>query len=83
MDPKQTIKQAALMIVQDVCVIARGAMIADLQAQMSVSEKGKFFFETREAIAEMVATGTLKEIIATRGNGQTQHLLMLPDVTLS
>lgn len=78
----QSIKDAALMMAQDVCVISRGELIASLQSHMSVLEQGKFFVETRAAIAEMVEDGTLKAIVATRANGQTQHLLMLPDVVL-
>jgi hypothetical protein len=80
---KQTIKDAALMMAQDICVISRGELIANLQSHMSVREQGKFFVETREAIAEMIADGTLKTTVAKRASGQVQHLLMLPDVVLA
>lgn len=83
MNIKQTIKDAALMMAQDICVVSRGELINSLQADMSVMERGKYFIETREAIAEMVAEGTLKAVSATRANGQKQHLLMLPDVVLA
>lgn len=54
---KQAIKNAALILLDDVLVMRRGDLYAQLEHHMTTRERGKCFYVVRDAVAELVADG--------------------------
>ncbi|MDN0082390.1 hypothetical protein QU487_06435 [Crenobacter sp. SG2305] len=81
---KDTIKKAALMLLEDLGVMRKGELIAGLEAHMTATERGKHFFEVREAVAELVAAGRVKLVEFRHGEkGTTHKLVTLPQLVLA
>jgi len=72
---KQTIKEAALMMLSDAVVMRRGELVAELESHMTTFERGRHFFEVREAINELVADGLIRSRIITAGLREVQILI--------
>lgn len=73
--PKKTIKEAALMMLADEVVMRRGELVAALESHMTATEKGKHFFDVREAINELVACGLVTRQVVTDGLREQQILI--------
>lgn len=72
---KQTIKEAALMLLSDLVVMRRGELVAALESHMTATERGKYFFDVREAINELVAEGLIKDQVITAGLREQKILI--------
>lgn len=78
---KAAIKDAALMLLGDVGVMRKGELISELEKHMTTTERGKHFFEVREAVAELVAEEKVKLLEYTMGiGGAARKLVALPNV---
>lgn len=79
---KDAIKDAAMMMIEEMGVMQRGALISDLQEHMTSAERGKMFFEVREAVAELIEENKLIKISFFYGLGH-RELIALPHTQFS
>ncbi|MEZ6936864.1 hypothetical protein [Aeromonas sp. S19(2024)] len=78
---KKTIKEAIVMMLEDLFVMRQGELIHQLEQHMTASERGLHFFEVREAVAEMVNDGALKQFELGDGiSNVTVKMLTLPQM---
>lgn len=81
---KKTIKEAILMIMKDLFVMRQGELIHQIEQHMAASEHDLHFFEAREAIAEMVNDGALKQFELSNGTSNvTVKMLTLPEMKVT
>jgi hypothetical protein len=72
---KHIIKEAALMMLADLVVMRRGELVAALESHMTTTERGRHFFEVREAINELIADGLIKGQVITAGCREVKILV--------
>jgi hypothetical protein len=78
---KNTIKEAILMMMKDLFVMRQGELIHQIEQHMTASEQDLHFFEVREAVAEMVNDGSLKQFELGDGTSSvTVKMLALPQM---
>lgn len=78
---KKTIKEAIVMMLKDLFVMRQGELTHQIEQHMTASERGLHFFEVREAIAEMVNDGSLKQFELGDGVSKTTvKMLTLPQI---
>lgn len=73
---KQTIKEAALMLLSDLVVMRRGELVTALESHMTATEQGKHFFNVRDAINELIADGLIKRQVVSAGSQEQVILIM-------
>jgi len=67
------------MMLSDLVVMRRGELVAELESHMTAIERGKHFFEVRDAINELVTDGLIKSQVFAVGFRE-QHILIICDL---
>jgi hypothetical protein len=74
---KATIKEAARLMLQDIPVMRQPELIVGLEAHMTPMERGRHFFDVREAINELIDARELNVFEVVTATGSTVRLVAL------
>ncbi|MGY6258869.1 hypothetical protein ACXIVK_36080 [Paraburkholderia caledonica] len=74
---KTTIKEATRLMLADIPVMRHGELIFSLEAHMTPAERGRHFFDVREAINELIDAGELCVFQVAATTGATVRLVAM------
>ncbi len=77
----EIVKQAIRLMLDDTPVYRMSELIVQIELHMTATERGRHFFEVRQAIQEMLDCGDLVAITATTGAGKSCQLVGMHGLT--